>query len=271
MSHRDARSRRRDRDPPTKRFDSRRVIKSSSSPRRTLPPYLESESRRLRCSRLGCLGCFSCALDALPEQCLRPRCAPVAPAVTSTGSVPRHTAVSVRGRRVPEPRSCSIGPRSRLWPTCSSLPCPWSRQLSSAATHVSNGMSTIRRNDTKPGAEHMRVPAQGSPVLVSSRRRDTSACFLLVLMSVSLPDPRRRPLARVAGLTRGRRSDLGCLGRAGWTVVAGLPQPGGLIHTEMWAGSRAWCTTPARSFRTESRSTVSFSRAANAATVDSAS
>ncbi len=58
---------------------------------------------------------------------------------------------------------------------------------------------------------------------------------------------------------------------AGWTVVAGLPHSCGLIHTETWAGSRAWCTTPARSSRTESRSTVSFSRAANAATVDSAS
>ena len=38
MSHRDSGSRRRDRDPPAERFDSRGVIKSSSSPRRTLPP-----------------------------------------------------------------------------------------------------------------------------------------------------------------------------------------------------------------------------------------
>ena len=132
--------------------------------------------------------------------------------------------------------------------------------------------------DHHPGASRQRKPGcsayPGEAVprsAPSSRRPDTSACFLLVLMSVSLPDPRRRPLARLAGLTRGRRSDLGCLGRAGWTVVAGLPHSFGLIHTETWAGSRAWCTTPARSSRTESRSTVSFSRAANAATVDSAS
>ena len=64
---------------------------------------------------------------------------------------------------------------------------------------------------------------------------------------------------------------LGWKAGAGWTVVAGLPHSCGLIHTETWAGSRAWCTTPARSSRTESRSTVSFSRAANAATVGSAS
>jgi len=43
------------------------------------------------------------------------------------------------------------------------------------------------------------------------------------------------------------------------------PQSRWLIHTETWAGSRAWCTTPARSSRTESRSTASFKRAANAA------
>ena len=64
---------------------------------------------------------------------------------------------------------------------------------------------------------------------------------------------------------------LGWKGGASWTVVAGLPHSCCLIQTETWAGSRAWCTTPARSSRTESRSTVSFRRAANAATVDSAS
>jgi hypothetical protein len=56
----------------------------------------------------------------------------------------------------------------------------------------------------------------------------------------------------------------------------GIPRGGGshlrwLIHTETWAGSRARDTTPARSSRTESRSTASFRRAANAATVVSAS
>ena len=43
-----------------------------------------------------------------------------------------------------------------------------------------------------------------------------------------------------------------------------------LIHTDTWAGSRAWTTTVAKSSRTEFRSTASFSRAANAATVLSA-
>jgi hypothetical protein len=49
------------------------------------------------------------------------------------------------------------------------------------------------------------------------------------------------------------------------------PQARWLIHTDTWAGSRTWCTTPVRSSRTESSSTASFSRAANAATVLSAS
>jgi hypothetical protein len=44
-----------------------------------------------------------------------------------------------------------------------------------------------------------------------------------------------------------------------------------LIHTDTWAGSRAWRTTPDRSSRTASRSTASLSRAAKAATVLSAS
>jgi hypothetical protein len=48
-------------------------------------------------------------------------------------------------------------------------------------------------------------------------------------------------------------------------------QPRGLIHTDTWAGSRAWCTTPAKSFWTASSSRASCSRAANAATVLSAS
>src|ERR1017187_8094952 len=49
------------------------------------------------------------------------------------------------------------------------------------------------------------------------------------------------------------------------------PQSRWLIHTETWAGTRARDTTPARSSRTESRSTASFRRVANAATVWSAS
>jgi transketolase len=50
-------------------------------------------------------------------------------------------------------------------------------------------------------------------------------------------------------------------------VNSELPQARRLTHTETWAGSRACCTTPARSSRTESGSTASFRRAANAATV----
>ena len=54
-------------------------------------------------------------------------------------------------------------------------------------------------------------------------------------------------------------------------VCGGQSQSRWLIHTDTWAGSRAWCTTPDRSSRTASRSTASFSRAAKAATVLSAS
>jgi len=51
----------------------------------------------------------------------------------------------------------------------------------------------------------------------------------------------------------------------------GLPQARRLTHTEMWAGSKACWTTRARSARTESKSTASCSRAANTATIWSAS
>jgi hypothetical protein len=56
---------------------------------------------------------------------------------------------------VPESRSCSIGPRSRLSPKRSSPPCPVRCPRSRAATHVWNGTSTIRRNDPGPSAEAM--------------------------------------------------------------------------------------------------------------------
>ena len=60
--------------------------------------------------------------------------------------------------------------------------------------------------------------------------------------------------------------------RVGATVLSCLMlQRCWLIHTDTWAGSRAWSTTVARSSRTECRSTVSFRRAAKAATVWSAS
>jgi hypothetical protein len=47
----------------------------------------------------------------------------------------------------------------------------------------------------------------------------------------------------------------------------GPPHPRSLIHIETWAGSSTRSTTVARSSRTEVGSTVSFSRAANAAMV----
>jgi hypothetical protein len=68
-------------------------------------------------------------------------------------SGPRVRRTSIR--HVPESRSCSIGPRTRLWPMRSSPSCPVRCQLSRAATHVSNGMSTIRRNDSHPRTGHM--------------------------------------------------------------------------------------------------------------------
>jgi nucleotide-binding universal stress UspA family protein/MFS family permease len=68
------------------------------------------------------------------------------------------------------------------------------------------------------------------------------------------------------------------LGRARWLLEAASPRETGgsaqsrrLVHTQTWAGSSAICTTRARSSQTVSRSTASFSRAANAATVWSAS
>jgi hypothetical protein len=66
-------------------------------------------------------------------------------------------------------------------------------------------------------------------------------------------------------------SRAGCSTQVPGTPHGGEPHLRSLIHTDTWAGSRAWCTTPARSSRTESRSTASFKRAANAATVWSAS
>ena len=62
----------------------------------------------------------------------------------------------------------------------------------------------------------------------------------------------------------------GCSGDVSPAGPTGL-RPGWLVQTEIWAGSRAACTTPVRSSRTASRSTASLSRAANAATAWSAS
>src|SRR5690242_21362984 len=52
-------------------------------------------------------------------------------------------------RRVPNSRSCAIGPSSRLPPIRSSPPLIVGSQLSNAATHVSKGTSTTRQNDSR--------------------------------------------------------------------------------------------------------------------------
>ena len=69
---------------------------------------------------------------------------------SSGRSGPRARRTSIR--HVPEGRSCSIGPRNRLWPMRSSPSGSVRCQFSRAATHVSNGMSMIRRNDSWPTA-----------------------------------------------------------------------------------------------------------------------
>src|SRR5690349_2993468 len=65
----------------------------------------------------------------------------------------------------------------------------------------------------------------------------------------------------------------GSCGAASLATSAGLRLGGTRwpVHTQNEAGSSAVCTTLARSSRTASRSTASLSRAANAATVVSAS
>ena len=65
---------------------------------------------------------------------------------TSGRSGPRARRTSIR--RVPVSRTCSIGPVIRLLPDLISPPCPVRCPLSSAARHVSNGTSTMRRNDS---------------------------------------------------------------------------------------------------------------------------
>src|ERR1700730_4014415 len=71
----------------------------------------------------------------------------------------------------------------------------------------------------------------------------------------------------IAGPAAGCPGDVTPAGSAGVRLL----QPGWLVQTDRCAGSSAACTTLARSPRTVSRSTASFSRAANAATVASAS
>jgi hypothetical protein len=90
-------------------------------------------------------------------------------------------------RHVPEPRSCSTGPRNRLSPNRRSPPRPMGCQLSSAATHVSNGTSTIRRNDSHPGAGPMFAlmlpplvfPAQAGPARTAGQRPIRSLAIVI--------------------------------------------------------------------------------------------
>ena len=93
-------------------------------------------------------------------------------------------------RHVPEPGSCSIGPCSLLWPTGRSLLCPSCRQPSSAATHVSNGMSTMRRNDSQPGAEPVPIAALRLSPRLDIGSMSTATCRILTFMSPRLSGDR---------------------------------------------------------------------------------
>src|SRR5579863_7534723 len=66
-------------------------------------------------------------------------------------------------RRVPTSRSCSIDPSNWLPPNRSSPPWLVRSQLSSAATYVSNGTSTIRRNDSDSSSGTMLVLMPSAP------------------------------------------------------------------------------------------------------------
>ncbi len=79
--------------------------------------------------------------------------------------------------------------------------------------------------------------------------------------------PGDQPPAILARWSRPR----GRAGLEGGGVGGSQTQSRWVIRSDTWVGSRAWCTTLARSSRTVSRSTASLSRAANAATVWSAS
>src|SRR5262249_19286784 len=64
---------------------------------------------------------------------------------------------------VPKSQSCSIGPSNWLPPNRSSPPCLVRSQLSSAATHVSKGTSTICQNDNDSGTGIMLVLTPSAP------------------------------------------------------------------------------------------------------------
>ena len=103
-------------------------------------------------------------------------------------------------RQVPEPRSCPTGPHSVLRPSCSSLWSPSRRQPSSAATHVSNGMSTIRRNGSPPGPEPGPIPALRPSPRLDIGSRSTATGKILTFTSLRLSGH------RVASATCARRT-----------------------------------------------------------------
>ena len=135
---------------------------------------------------------------------------------SSGRSVPRARRTSVR--HVPESRSCLIGPRRRLPPIRGSRSGAVRCQLSRAATQVSNGMSTIRRNDGHSRAGVMlALMVAGPPGERTRPRRPPGGC-------------RRRTPAAGGGRGPGPGAFAGCWpARArGWRAVAAV-----------WAGRAA--------------------------------
>ena len=152
------------------------------------------------------------------------------------------------------------------------------------------------RRRPRPGqGQRPRVPPPPSPSRRPDEPRRSRPWLCLVTMATTPPGPRpmtttapscSKPPAS-ANTTAALRDLVSCgqlcIGRGGSVRPRRRRRDGGgeagpgrlqwcsLIHTETWAGSRAFATTLARSSRTASRSTASFRRAANAATVWSAS
>jgi len=153
-------------------------------------------------------------------------------------SDPRARPTSIR--HVQQSRSCSIGQRNRLWPMRSSPSCPVRCQLSSAATHISNGMSMIRPNDSQLAAEHMPalMLARGP---VSQMRRVWQSAAGAAAPAGPCGQPRRRPAGCPAVHAPARRGRLGkslvapvekviCTALAAWPSLRGPsavrhPQP----------------------------------------------
>ena len=115
-----------------------------------------------------------------------------------SGRRPRRTWI----RHVPESPSRSIGPRKRPWPRCSSPSCPVRCQLSRAARQASNGMSTIRRNDSQPTAEHASAP--GPPSAQSADEGGGGGCQQFLASPASTLSQRRMLEMQLIGPLRHR-------------------------------------------------------------------